>query len=82
MRGEIVRKIKSIEVISKLGVRRYRVGDEVNGLEIKRIEDCGVDSEVAFHTGFRCMGEKISDYIVEIWDAPVIVEYYETEATP
>lgn len=76
-----MREIKRIQIVApRYGVKTYSIGDEVNGLEIKQIVDCSVEYENSLHIGYRCMGDNHSDYIAEIWNTPVIAEYYEKES--
>ena len=80
-----VREIKSITIVTQQGACSYEIGDKVNGLEIERIKDVSVEYENALHVGYHCLsriGNSTSNAVVEIWNAPVVVEYYEPEVTP
>lgn len=80
-----MRKIRKIDVVTSQGAKTYILGDVVNGLTITDIVECSVEYESALHIGYRMLsngsGSTIRNLVVEIWGAPVVVEYYETEVT-
>lgn len=81
-----MRDIKSITVVNQQGTATYYIGCEVNGLVIKSIIDCSAELPERLEIGYRCFSSGgyncKKDLIVEIWNAPVAVEYYEKDETP
>lgn len=77
-----MRVIKTVALATNQGVTTYTVGDTVNDLEIKSIVECSLEYESSMEIGFRCLSSKdgkgiSKNVIVEIWNAPVVVEYME-----
>ena len=75
-----MREIKSIEIINQQGSRGYSIGQKVNGLEITKIKDVSIEYENALHVVYHCLsdnGNNVQNAVVEIWNCPVVVEYYE-----
>jgi hypothetical protein len=81
--GAIMREIKKITVVNQQGATAYEIGYIVNGLEIKEIIDCSAELPERLEIGYRFFSSNrrscTKDLIVEIWNAPVVVEYYEKE---
>jgi hypothetical protein len=78
-----MRAIKKITVVTQNGVKDYELGDKINGLEIKEIIDCSAELPERLEIGYRCFSSDrrscVKDLIVEIWNAPIVVEYYEAQ---
>lgn len=76
-----MRVIKKITIALQPGVKSYELGDQINGLEIKEIIDCSVELPERLEIGYRCFSSSrrscVTDLIVEIWNAPVVVKYVE-----
>jgi len=74
------KEINSITIVCQQGTNRYQIGDVVNGVEIVEIRDVSLEYPDSLHVGFNCLSgdsNTNSRVIVEMWDVPVVVEYYD-----
>jgi len=77
-----VREIKKITVVNQNGAESYQIGNVINGLKIERIVDCSMETLDSLRIGYHCLSSDRNireNSIVEIWDCPVTVEYYEVQ---
>ena len=77
-----MRVIKSVSITTNQGVTTYAIGNAVNRIEIKSIIECSLEHGSSAGIGFCCLSSEDGKFvnkniIVEIWNAPVVVEYME-----
>ena len=78
-----MRAINKITIVTNSGVKEYAIGDVVNEIEIKKIIDVSAELESRIEIGFAYLSNsdprlsRSGITVVEVWNAPVVVEYME-----